>query len=188
LQQLEQWLLDQLLSAADIGAWILPGVPCLIFIKLMHKHGIFAKIQQTSAYKAAATAAQLIGQKLLVDARDQALMVVSLGCAISSTGLTLLLVAQHLLHPGQMHWPIVLIRQAVMTGTLVLMFTAKHQESHRRKSTYKHPVAQALLQVGRTAMRRSPRYGYCTFHVRALLSDSCCSAPLQPSHTIHKCC
>ncbi|WIA30094.1 hypothetical protein OEZ86_000189 [Tetradesmus obliquus] len=104
------------------------------------------RIQQTAAYTVAATAAQQLSQKLLVDPRDQALMVVSIGCAISTTGLTLVLVLQHLVQPGQMHWPVLLLRQAVMTGALVLMFTAKHQESHRRKAIYKHPAARAVLQ------------------------------------------
>jgi hypothetical protein len=125
----------------------LPGVPFIIAIKLLHSHGLFQQIQQTAAYRSAAGAAQQLSLKLLVDPRDQALMVVSLSCAASTSSLTLLLVVQHLLWPGQTHWPIVLLRQAVMTGTLVLMFTAKHQESHRRKAIYKHKLAQALLQV-----------------------------------------
>jgi hypothetical protein len=132
----------------------LPGVPFIIAIKLLHSHGLFQKIQQTAAYRSAAGAAQQLSQKLLVDPRDQALMVVSLSCAASTSSLTLLLVAQHLLWPSQIHWPVVLLRQAVMTGTLVLMFTAKHQESHRRKATYTHALAQALLQVCSSSQQR----------------------------------
>jgi hypothetical protein len=125
----------------------LPGVPFIIAIKLLHSHGLFQQLQQTAAYKTAAGAAQHLSRELLVDPRDQALMVVSLSCAASTSGLSLLLVVQHLLRPGQTHLPVVLLRQAVMAGTLVLMFTAKHQESHRRKAIYKHKLAQATLQV-----------------------------------------